>query len=80
MGEAVALAGAVPEKYITSIMWLPHTECTSPHKFKHWHGCLSSTGPGREQEVGRSHEAFFFGLWFPGQLNPVQLLSQGSAR
>lgn len=30
-----------------------------------WHGA----------EVGRSHEAFFCGLWFPGQLNPVQLLS-----
>lgn len=30
--------------------------------------------------VGRSHEAFFCGLWFPGQLNLVQLLSQGSAR
>lgn len=30
--------------------------------------------------VGRSHEAFFCGLWFPGQLNLVQLLSQDSAR
>lgn len=30
-----------------------------------WHGA----------EVGKSHEAFFCGLWFPGQLNLVQLLS-----
>ena len=34
----------------------------------------------REQGVGRSHEAFFCGLWFPGQLNSVQWLSRGSAR
>lgn len=80
MGAAVAPADAVPEKYITSIMWLSHTECTSPRKSKRWRGCLSSTGAGREQGVGRSHEAFFCGLWFPGQLNPVQLLSRGSAR
>lgn len=51
-----------------------------PPKPRGWHGCSSSAGTGREQGLGRSHEAFFCGLWFPGQLNPVQLLSQGSAR
>lgn len=36
MGAAVALADAGPEKHITSILWLPHTECPSPHKAKGW--------------------------------------------
>lgn len=76
MGAARALPGADPEKDISSIMWLPHAECTSPPKSQPWHGCVSSSGTGREQGVGRSHEAFFCGLWFPGQLNPVQVLSQ----
>lgn len=80
MAAAVALAGADPEKDTSSIVWLPHTECPSPPHSKRWQGGVSSTGTGREQGLGRSHEAFFCGLWFPGQLNPVQLLSQGSAR
>ena len=80
MAAAVALAGTDLEKDISSIVWLPHMERPSPPQSKRWQGGVSSTGTGREQGVGRSHEAFFCGLWFPGQLNPVQLLSQGSAR
>lgn len=29
------------------------------HKSALWQGCLSRTGIGKEQEVGRTHEAFF---------------------
>lgn len=64
MGAAVALADSVPEKYITSIMWLPHTECTSPLESKRWQGSLSGTGTGREQGLAGVMRHFSVGFGF----------------
>lgn len=63
---------------------VPRSKLTSPHKCKRWQGCLSIGWPAGDWQGTRSlaglARLLSVGLWFPGQLNPVPLLSQRPAR
>lgn len=81
--EVKALSGATESasrccapEYITSIMWLPQTECTSRRKCKRWQGCVSGAGPGKDQGLGWSHEAFFLWALVSWPVDPSPMIVQ----